>query len=279
MPVPRRVEGRLIMKKLFTPFLAASVVLLTSACEKVELSEAGQTAALAPQGLTAKGEPVDAEKAKFMFASSDGQVATVDPMGKVTAVKSGSVTITTTSGEVSAKTPVEVSIPKAIVLTGAPYTLTGLGSEMTLASVVNDDAERPLTGAKVEYASADPNVVAVEGNKLIAKAVGSTTLTAVSGALKQTAEVSVKLPEVATVAFETVPAALKVGENATVVPVAKSAEGTNIQGVAFTYTSSNDKVATVDASGVVTAVKAGTATLKAEGGGKSAEVELTVKKK
>lgn len=277
------------MKRLFNPFLAASVVLLASACakverievkpEKVELTEAGQSAALAAQGLTAKGEPVDPEKAKFMFASSDGQVVTVDPTGKVTAVKSGSATITTTSGEVSAKTPVEVSIPAAIVLTGAPYTLTGLGSEMTLASVVNDDAQRPVAAAKVEYASADANVVAVEGNKLIAKALGTTTLTAVSGALKQTAEVTVKLPEVATVAFETVPAALKVGENATVVPIAKSAEGTNIQGVTFTYTTSNDKVATVDASGVVTAVKAGTATLKAEGGGKSAEVELTVKKK
>ncbi|WP_395856139.1 Ig-like domain-containing protein [Cystobacter fuscus] len=277
------------MKRLFNPLLATSVILLASACqkverievkpEKVELSEAGQSVTLEPQALTGKGEPVDKEKAKFLFSSSDGQLATVDPAGKVTAVKSGSVTITTKSGEVSATTPVEISIPAEIVVTGAPVTLTGLGSETTLAAEVKDDAGRPVQGAKLEFASADANVVAVEGNKLTAKAVGTTNVTITSGALKQTAEVTVKLPEVASVAFETVPATLKVGESTPVAAIAKGGDGAAIQGVSFTYTTSNEKIFTVDAAGTVQPVKPGSATLKAEGGGKSAEVQLTIKKK
>jgi uncharacterized protein YjdB len=49
--------------------------------------------------------------------------------------------------------------------------------------------------------------------------------------------------------------------------------------VSFSFTTSNEKIATVDAAGKVQAVKPGSATLKAEGGGKSAEVQLTIKKK
>ncbi|ATB27042.1 alpha-fucosidase [Melittangium boletus DSM 14713] len=281
------MENKPIMKKLFTPFVAVSVVLFGSACQKVEkiavtpskvaLSEAGQTAQLAPQALTGEGEPV--QKATFEFASSDGQVATVDPLGKVTAVKSGSATITVKSAEVSATTPVEVVIPSTLVLQGAPLTLTGLGSEGALTAEVKDDAGRTVPDAKVELSSADANVVAVEGNTLKAKAVGTTTVTATSGALKQTAEVTVKLPDVDTVAFtETVPATLKVGESAALAVVAKGTDGASIQGVSFTFTTSDEKIATVDAEGKVQAVKPGSVTIKAEGGSKAAETKLTIKK-
>src|SRR5690242_10354825 len=103
------------MKRLFNPLMAASVVILASACAKVErievkpakvaLSEAGQAVTLSAQALTADGEAV--EKAEFAFASTNEKVATVDATGKVTAVKSGSANISITSGEVSASAPVE----------------------------------------------------------------------------------------------------------------------------------------------------------------------------
>lgn len=275
------------MKRLFNPLMAASVVLLASACQKVErievkpakveLSEAGQVVTLAAVAVTAKGEPV--EKAKLEFATSDAKVATVDATGKVTAVKSGSASVAVTTGEVSAMAPVEVVIPSAITVKGAPFTLTGLGSEAVVEAEVQDDAGRPVKTAKLEYASADANVVAVEGNKLIAKAVGTTSVTATSGKLKQEIPVTVKLPDVDAVAFETVPATLKVGESAELAVVAKGTDGAAIKGVSFTYTTSDEKVATVDATGKVTAVKAGAVTIKAEGGSKAAETKLTIKKK
>ncbi|QRK07893.1 Ig-like domain-containing protein [Archangium violaceum] len=275
------------MKRLFNPLMAASVVMLASACAKVErievkpakveLSEAGQTVALSARALTKDGEPV--EKAELAFTTSDAKVATVDATGKVSAVKSGSAAISIKSGEVSATAPVEVVIPSAITVKGAPFTLTGLGSEAVVEAEVQDDAGRPVKEAKLEYTSADANVVEVDGNRLIAKAVGATTVTATSGKLTQAIEVTVKLPDVDAVAFETVPATLKVGESATLAAVAKGTDGAAIQGVSFTYTTSDEKIATVDATGTVTAVKAGAVTIKAEGGSKATEAKLTIKKK
>lgn len=276
------------MKRLLNPLLAVSVVLLASACAKVDrvevapgkvdLSEAGQTVTLTARGLTSSGKPV--EKAQFTFASSDPKVATVDAAGKVTAVKSGSATVTATTGEKSGKTSVEVSIPSTITVKGAPITLTGLGSEAALESEVQDDAGRPVKDMKLEYAVADANIAALEGNRLTAKGVGTTKVTVTAGKLTQAVDVTVKLPDVDTVAFtEAVPATLKVGESATLAPVAKAADGAAIQGVSFTFTTSDEKVATVDATGKVTAVKPGAVTIKAEGGSKATEAKLTIKKK
>ncbi|MFY0569107.1 Ig-like domain-containing protein [Archangium lansingense] len=275
------------MKRLFNPLMAASVVLLASACAKVErievkpakveLSEAGQAVSLSAQALTADGKPV--EKAEIAFASTNDKVATVDATGKVTAVKSGSANISVTSGEVSASAPVEVIIPSAILIKGAPFTLTGLDSDATVEAEVQDDAGRPVKDAKLEFSAADANVVQVEGNRLVAKAVGTAKVTATSGKLTQEFEVSVKLPEVDAVAFETVPATLKVGESAPLAVVAKGTDGAAIKGVSFTFTTSDEKIATVDAAGNVKAVKAGAVTIKAESGSKATEAKLTIKKK
>jgi len=273
------------MKRLFIPLMVASIALLASACKKVDrievrptqlkLYEAGQTSTLTAKGVAEEGEPVEAQ---LEFASSDTKVATVDATGKVSAVKSGSATITIKTGEKSATVPVEVIIPTAILIKGAPFTLTGIGSEVVVEAEVQDDAGRPVKEAKLEYASADANVVEVDGNRLVAKAAGTTTVTATSAKLKQTFDVTVKPPEVDSVAFEAVPAVLKVGESAPLTVVAKGGDGAAVQGVSFAFTSSNEKIATVDATGKVTAVKAGSVTIKAEGGSKAAETKLTIKK-
>ena len=275
------------MKRLFNPLMAASVVLLASACAKVErievkpakveLSEAGQSVALSAQAVTAEGKAV--EKAELAFASTNTKVATVDATGKVTAVKSGSANISVSSGEVSASAPVEVIIPSAILIKGAPFTLTGLDSDAVVEAEVQDDAGRPVKESKLEFAAADASVVQVEGNRLVAKGVGTAKVTATSGKLTQEFEVTVKLPDVDAVAFETVPATLKVGESAPLAVVAKGTDGAAIKGVSFTFTTSNEKIATVDAAGNVTAVKAGAVTIKAEGGSKATEAKLTIKKK
>lgn len=277
------------MKRVFTTLLATSAVLVVSACAKVEkielkptnitLSEAGQSATLDAQPQTAKGEPVDKSKAKLEFTSGDAKIATVDPTGKVTAVKSGMTSITVKSGEVTSAAQVLVSIPTTIVVKNAPGTLTGLGSETVLEAEVQDDAGKPVKDARLTFATADANVVAVEGNKLTAKSVGSTTVTASSGKLKQELPVTVKLPDVDSVAFtQEVPPNLKVGDSITIAATAKDAKSANIQGKDVTYTSSDAKIATVDTTGKVVAVKPGSVTIKAESGGKTAEAQITIRR-
>jgi uncharacterized protein YjdB len=275
------------MKKVFSQLMVVAAVALLSGCTKVDrievqpnslsLSETNQKNPLKATALTKDGKPV--ADTQFTFTSSDENVAKVDAQGSVTAQKSGSATITVSGAEKSAKVPVEVSIPSSIVIKGAPFTLTGLGTTATLEGQVQDDAGRPVKGATMEFTSADPKIAEVSGNTLTAKAPGTTQITATSGSLRQPLEVTVKLPEVAEVAIDGAPANLKVGESAQLNVVAKAADGAAITGVSYTFTSNNEKFATVDETGKVTAVKPGVATIIAKHGEKTAEAKITVKKK
>jgi hypothetical protein len=279
------------MKRLFNPAVAVALLTLVSACTKVDrvqvepktlsFTEAGKKESVKASAVTAEGKPV--EGAKFEFSSSDTKVATVDANGTVVAVKSGTANIEVKTGdkgsEKSAKVPVEVSIPGAIVLKGGPIALTGIGTTATIDAQVQDDAGRPVQGAAVELASADANIAEVSGNTVTAKGPGTTQVTATSGALRQQVEVTVKLPEVAEVAFDGAPATLKVGETAELKVLAKAADGAAIAGVTPTFASSNEKLATVDATGKVTAVKVGAVTITAKSGDKTADTKLTIKRK
>jgi len=275
------------MKTLFSHLMLAAAVALAAGCTKAErievqpasltISATGTKTPLKATAMTKDGKPVPDEK--FTYTSSDDKVATVDAMGTVVGVKSGTATITVAGKEKSAKVPVEVVIPAAVVVKGAPFTLTGVGSTTALSGQVQDDAGRPVNGATLEFTSADPKIAEVSGTTLTAKAPGSTKITATSGELRQEFDVTVKLPEVASVAIDAAPATLKVGESAQLNVVAKAADGGAITGVSHTFTSSNEKLATVDATGKVTAVKPGAVTITAKNGDKTADAKITIKKK
>ncbi|WP_224246207.1 Ig-like domain-containing protein [Hyalangium gracile] len=275
------------MKRLFNPVMVVAVLALASACKKAEqiqvepksvsLASAGQKETLKATALTKDGQPV--QDVKFEFSSSDKNVATVDAQGTVIAVKSGSASVEVKAGELNAKVPVEVVIPGSIAIKTGPIALTGLGTTATIDAQVQDDAGRPIQNAAIEYASADANVAEVSGNTVTAKGVGTTSVTATSGALRQQIEVTVKLPEVATLAFDGAPESLKIGESATLAVAVKAADGAAIAGITPAFASSNDKLATVDATGKVTAVKAGAVTITAKSGDKSADAKITIKKK
>jgi hypothetical protein len=275
------------MKKLFGQVVLAATVALVVGCTKVEkidvqpatvmLDEAGKTAPLKATAMTADGKPV--ADTQMTFTSSDTKVATVDATGVVTAVKSGKATITVAGAEKSAKVPVEVSVPASIVIKGAPFTLTGVGSTASLEGQVQDDAGNPVKAGELTFTSADANVAEVSGTTLTAKAPGTTKVTAASGALKQEFDVTVKMPEVAEVAIDAAPATLKVGETVQLNVVSKAADGAPINGAKVTFASSNEKLATVDETGKVTGVKAGVATITAKNGEKSAQAKITIKKK
>jgi hypothetical protein len=275
------------MKRLLNPVMAVALLTVVSACKKVDhievepksvmMTQASEKSALKATAVTADGKPVDG--VKFEFTSTDKNVATVDANGTVVAVKSGSTNVQIKGGEKSAKVPVEVSIPGGITVKGGPITLMGVGSTATLDAQVQDDAGRPVEGAKIDFASADDKVAEVSGTTVTAKGVGTTKVTATSGALRQEVEVTVKMPEVASVSIDGAPATLKVGQSATLNVAAKSADGKAIAGMTPTFTSSNPKFATVDATGKVTGVKPGVATITAKSGDKTATAKMTIKKK
>src|SRR5262245_44873772 len=101
--------------------VAASVALV--ACGKqpvsiqvtpptVKMDKAGMTQTLAATGLDAENNKLPLTGAQW--ASSDAKVATVDATGKVTAVGSGTATVTVTQETVKGASAVTVEISSAI---------------------------------------------------------------------------------------------------------------------------------------------------------------------
>jgi len=74
-------------------------------------------------------------------------------------------------------------------------------------------------------------------------------------------------------------AAIFVGATSQLTATAKDASGNAVSGAAVTWTSSSDAIATVSASGLVTGVAPGTATITATSNGKTGTATLTISSK
>lgn len=268
-------------------FMKAVIALaLVAGCQKVEkidiapptvlFTAAGQSSSLTATALDADGKPVD--KVEIKFASSDDSIATVDAAGKVTAVKSGAATVSAKSGEKEGLSKIEVRIPAKIVVTPTPVALVGLGATVALEAKVSDQIDRPIEGAAVNFAVADQAIAMVTDRTLTSKGVGTTKITASFGAVTQEFDVTVTMPEFATVAVDPAELSVKLGESGVVNANAKAADGNPVAGVSFTFASSDEKVATVDASGKVSPVAAGAVTITATAGDKSAVAKVKISK-
>lgn len=193
------------------------------------------------------------------YASSNTAVATVDAAGKISAKAAGTatITVTTTYNNQSAKLVITVKPAlKDIAFKAAESTL-GVGEINTPALTLTPaDAKAVRT-----YISSDESIATVDASgKVTAVAAGTATITVTSYNNKTATQTVTVLEALTDLAYKTAPLTLGVGEEATtVVTLApKAAKDSR------TYTSLNKKVATVDASGVVTAVGVGTTTIKVQ---------------
>ena len=147
-----------------------------------------------------------------------------------------------------------------------------------LSVVVVDDAGKPVTVPRtITWTTSDAGVARVADGKVEAVGPGSATITAAAGALKGTAAVTVRVPEFAKLALTPAKTqTLKKGDRLTFKVAALDKKGQKVGGVPVTWKSSDPRVATVSADGVVTAAKKGSAKITASASGKSATVGVTV---
>ncbi|KAB5607120.1 glycosyl hydrolase family 95 catalytic domain-containing protein [Bifidobacterium jacchi] len=233
--------------------------------------------------LSAAVAPENATDKSVTWKSSDEAVATVDTNGLVTTKKAGTVTITATSvsnPEVSATHEITVAAKTVAVesVTVAGKAAMTVDEEQQLTATVKPD---DATDKTVAWKSSDANIATVDANgKVFAKKAGKVTITATAGGKEGKLEITVsdKAPVVVPVQGVTVtgPTTLVEGTtgdySATVTP-------TDATDKSVTWTSSNKSVATVNANGKVTAIKAGTTTIKAASVAdptKYGEITLTV---
>jgi len=206
------------------------------------------------------------------FTTSDRKVATVDNNGKITAVGTGTATITAnTYNGLKAKCKVTVKkLADSIKLDKTSITL-GVGEQYDFSSSIPNG-----TAAYFRSYYSDNTAIATvqkSGGLMTAKTAGTTTIRCkLSSGREATCKVTVKsAPSRVTVSDKS--ATLKVGQSKTL----KATLNNNAYSYRSTWTSSNTYVATVNSTGKISAKSQGTATITYKTyNGKTASCKLTV---
>ena len=201
--------------------------------------------------LGAKMTPEDATEVKLAYESSDESVATVDENGVVTAVADGECVITT------------------YVIADIPATAESAEAKPVVDEVTSSEAEVADSAADSETPD---DAVASEPEDTTDSSFG-----VVPDGLSAETKVTVTT-KVEQITLNKTEGVLTVGNSVTVTATVTPDNATN---TTINWTSSDEKVATVDSNGKVTAVAAGNATIKATSesdGDVSADYALTVNK-
>ena len=152
-----------------------------------------------------------------------------------------------------------------------------LGASLTLSAAVKDANGNAVSGASVFWSSQDPTVATVSGTGVVTGIkIGVVRIAASSNGKSGFSSITVIPQGVASVVLTPTGAALKVGETVHLVARTLDASGHELTGRTVSWSSSSADVATVDNSGLVTAVGVGAATITATSEGKSATAGIAV---
>ena len=226
--------------------------------------------------LAAWPQPANATDKSVTWSSSNTAVATVSSMGLVKAVKGGKATITvkTVDGGHTATCSITVNT-----------SVTGVKLNTTAKTIVAGKTFQLVawpqpanaTNKKVTWSSSNTAVATVSATGLV-KAVkgGKATITVktADGGHTATCSITVAIP-VTSVKLNTTAKSMVLGNTFQLVAWPQPANATNKK---VSWSSSNTAVATVSSTGLVRALKTGTATItvKTADGGHSATCRITV---
>lgn len=215
--------------------------------DSIELVTNGENS----KALGAKMTPEDATEVKLAYESSDENVATVDENGVVTAVADGECVITT------------------YVIADIPATAESAEAKPVVDEVASSEAEVADSAADSEApddaAASEPEGTTDSSFGVVPDGLSAETKVTVTTKVEQ-------------ITLNKTEGVLTVGNSVTVTATVTPDNATN---TTINWTSSDEKVATVDSNGKVTAVAAGNATIKATSesdGDVSADYALTVNK-
>ena len=233
--------------------------------------------------LSAKVYPLSAEQS-VTWKSSNAKVASIDASGKITCLKAGTVTITATANDGSGKkASFKLQIVKLMKSLGLVDVSVAGGKSVTLKPLIGP---ADTTNKKLAWSVSENKYgIKINGSgKVSTKAVTepvnvTVTVSALDGSgVSAFCEVTV-YPATTKVTISAkdgkLPASISVD---TTLELTASSQPAGTAGT-YTWKSSNEKIAAVDANGVVTAIKAGKVKITctaADGTNKSASVTLKI---
>jgi len=220
----------------------------------------------------------------FTWTSAAPAVATIGvASGLATATGFGVTTITATGAGLSSSATLVVSSPVASVEVLPASASLAAGSSLAFTAVGRDAGGNIVPGAVFLWSSSAPGVASVniQTGLVTAVAAGTATIFASVGTTSGRATVSVTSGGTGPVASVTVspnPGVIDaLGDTQTFQAVARDASGNVMPGIAFAWTSAAPGIATVDQSGLVTAVSTGTASVNATAGGVTGSAAVEVR--
>ena len=220
-----------------------------------------------------------AEKLTLAWTSSDESVATVDETGTVTAVAAGEAEITAAVKDTEMQDVCVITVKVSAKELKVPDTLDVKLNDTDEAAIEAKCEPKDASNISFDFASSDEEIATVDkdGKVKVLKAGECDITTTLMQDGEKVAEKTTHVKafyEVESITLDSNEGKLTVGNShtikATVAPEEVAAETT------IEWSSSNEKVATVDSNGKVTAVSSGNATITATAGEESANYEVTV---
>jgi len=249
---------------------------LTLSADAASLAVLGDTLRLTAIVEDSGGSTIVA--AAVTWTALDSLVATVSPDGLVTAISNGTTTIAAISGSALATATIAVAqIADSIALSADSVAFDALSDTLRLTATVIDAGGAVFGEAPVTWTSSDTTVARVSTAGLVT-AVGNGTaiISALSDQAVRTAHVAVQQAPASILLQPDSVVLSQAGETAALAATVFDRLGFVIAAPSVTWSSADDAIATVDSTGQMTAVAAGSVLISVQAGPHTAQVSARV---
>ena len=175
-------------------------------------------------------------------------------------------------------TPPPTPVATSITVTPSSHTLTAIGATVKLMATVKDQNNNTMSGQTVTWTSANTAVATVSGTGLVtAVSNGTSRITARSGNASGSASITVAEPVPTRITVTPSSHTLEaIGATVQLTGSVRDQRNNVMSGLAITWSSGDEVVATVNADGLVTAVSNGMTEITATHGSITGRATITV---
>ncbi len=174
--------------------------------------------------------------------------------------------------------PPPTPVATSIAVTPASHTLSAIGATVQLSATVRDQNNNPMSGQTVNWNGSNTAVATVSGSGLVtAVSNGTAQITARSGNASGTANITVAEPVPTRITITPSSHTLEaIGATVQLSATVRDQRNNVMSGQTIIWSSGDEAVATVSATGLVTAVANGMTEITAKSGSLSATAAITV---
>ena len=236
----------------------------------------GTTITLGAQTLDAEGKSLS--NRVVSWTTNNSAIATINNTGVVTGVAPGVATITATSEGHTGTAAVTVTVNPVATVSVSPALVTlGVGTDAPLSVTLRDAGGAALTNRVITWSSSNLTVATVSSNGVVtALTPGNTIVSAASEGHVGTASVSVLARLASSVTLTPSSTSITTGSSVQLISQITDPAGNLLIGRPISFTSDNNAVATVNATGLVTAIAPGSARITATSEGKVGTANIIV---